>query len=212
MATPAHHELVGPEEREVPLRPVAPQARPPPPAPSSPGLRPVRARGGAQSRRLGLFYKVFFGDMSIWAVLSGVLTYEVIRRGLHPQHAIAGATAGLLVAIAVSVGLKQIANRIVRLNRSALEISRGDLSKPLTTERTDWLGRDEVDELTTAISHMQANLRELVGHIQRTSRSVADSADEMQESSANVSAQAESIDRSMAKINQGAEHQLQLVE
>src|SRR5918912_1029216 len=124
MATPAHQELIGPDEREVPLRPLTTtQPRPPPPAPSSPGLRPVRARGGGQSRRLSLFYKVFFGDMSIWAVLSGVLTYEVIRRGLHPQHAIAGATAGLLVAIAVSVGLKHIANRLVSLNRSALDNS-----------------------------------------------------------------------------------------
>jgi len=177
-------------------------------------MRPVRraAAGGAGMRRVGLFLKILLGDMTIWAVLSGVLTYEVIRRGLDPQHALAGAAAGLLVAIAVSIGLKQVANRVVRLNRSALEISRGDLSKPLGTERADRLGRDEVDELTTAISNMQANLRELVGHIQRTSSSVADSADEMQESSANVSAQAESIDRSMAKINQGAEHQLQLVE
>jgi len=36
---------------------------------------------------LGLFFKVFLGDMSIWAVLSGVLAYEVIRRGLDSQHA-----------------------------------------------------------------------------------------------------------------------------
>jgi methyl-accepting chemotaxis protein len=163
-------------------------------------------------RRVGLFQKILLGDLTLWCVLSGVLTYEVFRQHLAPEHALFGALVGLAVALAVAVGLKQIANRVVRLNRSALEISRGDLSKPLATERTDWLGRDEVDELTTAISNMQANLRELVGHIQRTSRSVADSADEMQESSANVSAQAENIDRSMAKINQGAEHQLQLVE
>src|SRR5262249_34944865 len=192
----AHHELLGTDEHEAPLRtlasatrPAAPQPAPSSPVPTSPGLKPVRAtRPLGTARRLGLFFKVFLGDMSIWAVLSGVLAFEVVRRGLDAQHAVVGAVAGLLVAIAVSVGLKQIANRVVRLNRSALEISRGDLSKALPSERPSFLGADEVDELTVAISHMQENLRDLVRHIQNTSRAVADSADEMQVSTGNVTA------------------------
>ncbi len=214
MATPAHQELLGSDEHEVPLRTLAAPGRPlPPHIPSSPGLKPVRpSRAGGPSRRLGLFFKVFFGDMSIWAVLSGVLVYEVIRRGLDPQRAIVGVLAGLLVAIAVSVGLKQIANRVVRLNRSALEISRGDLSKALPSERPSYLGADEVDELTVAISHMQENLRDLVRHIQNTSRAVADSADEMQVSTGNVTASAEEIKESMDHIAKGADEQLGLVE
>src|SRR5581483_11862613 len=166
MATPAHQELLGPDEHDSAIRTLAAPARTAANAPTSPGVRPVRA--ARAPRRLGLFFKVFFGDMSIWAVLSGVLAYEVVRRGLDAQHAIAGAVSGLMVAIAVSVGLKQIANRIVRLNRSALEISRGDLSKALPSEKPSFLGADEVDELTVAISHMQENLRDLVRHIQNT--------------------------------------------
>src|SRR5881392_2082191 len=136
MATPAHQDLLGLDEQEAPRRTVPPPARTVPPRPASqPSMRPVR--------RVGLFLKILLGDMTIWAVLSGVLTYEVIRRGLDPQHALAGAAAGLLVAIAVSIGLKQVANRVVRLNRSALEISRGDLSKALPTERAGVLGADE---------------------------------------------------------------------
>jgi methyl-accepting chemotaxis protein len=216
MATSAHHDLLLPEEPE-PLRPVSP-SRPPPPLPtqSQPNLRPVRpsqvysARGA--SRRVGLFLKILLGDMTIWAVLSGVLTYEVVRRGLDPQHALAGAASGFLVAIAVSIGLKQVANRVVRLNRSALEISRGDLSKPLLTNRSGIFGDDEVDELSVAISHMQENLRDLVSRIQTTSRQVADSADEMQVSTGNVTASAEDISASMARIARGAEDQLVLVE
>jgi len=225
MATPAAHEHPPPEGQEPgrptqeaprhtppsiePLRAVPPRSIPAPvPLPPRRSQPPLPRA----SRRVGLFQKILLGDLTLWFVLSAVLTYEVFRQHLAPEHALFGALIGLAVALAVAVGLKQVANRVVQLNRSALEISRGDLSKPLGTERADRLGRDEVDELTTAISNMQANLRELVGHIQRTSSSVADSADEMQESSANVSAQAESIDRSMAKINQGAEHQLQLVE
>src|SRR5438132_11278314 len=146
MATPAHQDLPGLDEQEAPRRTVPPPARTVPPRPASqPSMRPVRraAAGGAGMRRVGLFLKILLGDMTIWAVLSGVLTYEVIRRGLDPQHALAGASAGLFVAIAVSIGLKQVANRVVRLNRSALEISRGDLSKPLRSEAS-MFGADEV--------------------------------------------------------------------
>src|SRR5216683_2617084 len=215
MATPAQRDLLSTEEHEPPLRPLAPTYPPPPLSQSAPPTRPParRAAGSASSavRRVGLFLKILLGDMTIWAVLSGVLTYEVVRRGMDPQHALAGAAAGLLVAIAVSIGLKQVANRVVRLNRSALEISRGDLSKSLPTE-AQWLGADEVDELSVAISHMQENLRDLVGHIQKTSRAVAESADEMQVSTGNVTASAEEIKDSMDRIAKGAEEQLQLVE
>src|SRR5512138_2987281 len=192
MATPAHQEMLGTEENEPPLRPLTSPSFPATPrtSPSSPTVKPVRPVKPA-GRRVGLFIKVFLGDMTIWAVLSGVLTYEVVRRNLDPEHAAGGAAAGLIVAIAVSLGLKQIANRIVRLNRSALEISRGDLSKALPSEKPSFLGADEVDELTVAISHMQENLRDLVRHIQNTSRAVADSADEMQVSTGNVTASAE---------------------
>src|SRR5437763_5370062 len=178
MATPAHQDLLAPEEQELLLRPLSSPSRPAPaPTASQPGLARV-ARGG--TRRLGLFLKILLGDMTIWAVLSGVLAYEVAGRGLVPQHALVGAVAGLLVAIVVSIGLKQVANRVHRLNRSALEISRGDLSKPLPAEKAGPLGADEVDDLSVAIAHMQENLRDLVRHIQNTAREVATSADDMQ--------------------------------
>ena len=220
MATPAHQDLLPDGDADRPLRPVTASRPPPITTPPVPSTRPARptsaARGTSGSgmglRKVGLFFKVFFGDMTIWAVLSGVLTWEVARRGMDPQHAIAGAAAGLLVAIAVSIGLKQIANRVVRLNKSALKISRGDLSEGLPQEKPGILGADEVDELAVAISHMQENLRELVGHIQRSSRQVADSADEMQVSTGNVTASAEEIKFSMDKIAKGAENQLKLVE
>jgi len=220
-ATQDHVRPEGPESgrlgqeagRPAPVEPLRAITRPVmQPLPLSRGrTAPITvARGVAKT--VGLFRKILIGDLTLWLVLTGVLTYEVVRNHLPPEHALIGAVLGLIVALAVSVGLKQVANRVSRLNRSALEISRGDLSKPLATERASFLGRDEVDELTTAIGNMQENLRELVGHIQGTSRSVADSADEMQESSANVSASAENIERSMARISEGAEHQLQLVE
>src|SRR5438309_6792937 len=136
MATPAHQDLLGIDESEPALRPLSPSRPAPPRTTSQPAMRPVRPamRPSGNARRVGLFLKILLGDMTIWAVLSGVLTYEVFTRGMDSQHAIAGALSGLLVAIAVSIGLKQVANRVVRLNRSALEISRGDLSKSLPAE------------------------------------------------------------------------------
>ena len=210
MATPAHQDLL-PDE-ELSLRPVGSL---PPPLNTPSQVRPARPSqiysARTPARRVGLFLKILFGDMTIWAVLSGVLTYEVARRGLDPQHALVGAAAGFVVAIAVSIGLKQVANRVVRLNRSALEISRGDLSKPLDISRSSVFGADEVDELSVAISHMQENLRDLVRHIQNTSRDVANSADEMQVNTGNVTASAEEIKESMDRIAKGAEEQLRLV-
>ena len=215
MATPAHQDLLGIDEE--PRRPtLPPPSRPAPPRTSSqPSMRPVRVAaraGGGASRRVGLFLKILLGDMTIWAVLSGVLTYEVFRHSLDPKHAVFGALSGLVVAIVVSIGLKQVANRVQRLNRSALEISRGDLSKALPSERASMLGADEVDELSEAIAHMQENLRDLVRHIQNTSRAVADSADEMQVSTGNVTGSAEEIKESMDSIAKGADEQLRLVE
>src|SRR5205085_2820537 len=111
---------------------------------------PMKAAG----RRIGLFFKILVGDLTLWAVFSGVLTYEVFRNNFPEKRAMLGATVGLFVAIVVSLLLKQVANRVVRLSRAALEISRGDLSKPLPSANEGALGSDEVDELTTSIANM----------------------------------------------------------
>jgi methyl-accepting chemotaxis protein len=112
----------------------------------------------------------------------------------------------------VAFGLKQVANRVVQLNRSAEQISRGDLSKALRPRRGTGLGADEVDELSVAIANMQENLRELVGHIKRTAGAVGDGAEQMQDSSAVVAQGSENISHSMTTIARGAALQLELVE
>ena len=123
MATPAHQDLLGLDEQEAPRRTVPPPARTVPPRPASqPSMRPVRraAAGGAGMRRVGLFLKILLGDMTIWAVLSGVLTYEVYKNNFPEQRAVIGSAIGLLVALGVSFLLKQVANRVVRLSQRPL--------------------------------------------------------------------------------------------
>src|SRR3989442_15197077 len=108
----------------------------------------VRQPAQAAGRRGGIFFKILLGDFGLWAVFSGVLTYEVMRNNFPEKRALFGAAVGLTVALVVSLLLKQVANRVVRLSRAALEISRGDLSKPLVLGREESFGPDEVDELT----------------------------------------------------------------
>ncbi len=121
-----------------------------------------------------------------------------------------------LIAMAVTVGLALLlpsllmrVKRVRVLSRSALEISRGDLSKPVAAEGSTF--RDDIDELATAISNMQQNLRELVGHIQHTAQSVADSANDLQRSAEGVNGSTEEVGSSMKKIAIGAESQSELV-
>ena len=197
----------------LPSMPSLPSQR----APWLPSPRPT-VTAGAQpkvqgaARRVGIFLKILLGDLTLWSVLSAVLVYEMVRQRIDPAQAVTGALVGLSTALVVALALKQIANRVVRLNRSAEEISRGDLSKQLSTDRNSMLGLDEVDELTKAIANMQENLRELVGHIQRTSGAVGDRATQMEEESAYVSSGSKHISNSMHQILQGASDQLKLVE
>jgi methyl-accepting chemotaxis protein len=122
------------------------------------------------------------------------------------------AIIGAVVAMVVWRGLNVLAMRVQGLNRSALEISRGDLSRPVELDEHWALGRDEVDELSTAIHNMQQNLRELVAQIQRTARAVSDQASLVQGSAENVSGASEEVSSSMEQIAKGAEMQKQLVE
>jgi len=122
------------------------------------------------------------------------------------------AAGAMLVTFAASLALPRFIARVHRLkvlSRSALEISRGDLSKNVVDEGGRL--RDEVDELTGAINHMQENLRELVGHIQATAQSVSESASDLQQSAEHVNGATAEVHDSMVRISGGADAQTVLV-
>ncbi|HYG69997.1 MAG TPA: methyl-accepting chemotaxis protein, partial [Anaeromyxobacteraceae bacterium] len=84
--------------------------------------------------------------------------------------------------------------RITRLKVSAVEISRGDLSKTVDPLEPAWFkGHDEIDDLAEAIRTMQENLRDLVSRIQRTAQSVSESANELQNSAEDVNASTDEV-------------------
>jgi methyl-accepting chemotaxis protein len=121
--------------------------------------------------------KILVSHFLLAMVLVGTL--HLVRNGSWALQALVAAVLTLVLALLLPAVLARV-SRLRSLSRSALDISRGDLVSPVSTEPS--LGRDEIDELTTAIGNMQENLRELVGHIQHTAASVADSATELQRS------------------------------
>jgi methyl-accepting chemotaxis protein len=157
-------------------------------------------------RDVSLQLKILVG----YVVLGTVLTATLLRTEQLEVWVRAGIAA--LVTLVSSVALPRFIARVSRLrvlSRSALEISRGDLSKPVVSEGGRL--RDEVDELTSAINNMQENLRELVGHIQNTAQSVSESASELQRSAEHVNGATEEVASSMEKISTGADAQTTLV-
>jgi methyl-accepting chemotaxis protein len=158
-------------------------------------------------RDISLHLKILSGYILVGIALSLALFWTEGKLELWLR---AGMAAGITLVLAAT--LPSLIARVTRvrvLSRSALEISRGDLSKPVVTPVG--FGKDEIDELSTAISNMQENLRDLVGHIQRTAQSVSDSATELQRSAEAVNASTEEVGSSMEKIADGAETQSNLV-
>jgi methyl-accepting chemotaxis protein len=167
-------------------------------------MRTVEDRGGGMD--ISLRVKILTGYLMMGVALTaGLLVTEELALWMR------GATL-MVITLVLALALPSLIARVTRvkvLSRSALEISRGDLSKPVV--RDSGFGKDEIDELATAIANMQENLRELVGHIQHTAQSVADSASDLQRSAENVNASTEEVGSSMQKISVGAGTQTGLV-
>jgi methyl-accepting chemotaxis protein len=129
------------------------------------------------------------------------------------NHVVGGAIVLLLTGAlgwGMTVAIARV-SRVGRLKASAVEISLGDLSRAVVSERTHQF-HDEIDDLTQAIRTMQENLRDLVSRIQRTAQSVSDSASDLQTSAEEVNASTDEVASSMEKIAQGAGQQSELVE
>lgn len=171
------------------------------------------ARMRSVIERVTVFQKILLGFLTLIAAFT--LLFFFYEPGAGPFGEFNKPVYVLIllaVAFGVTTALNQVVGRVRYLNRSALEISRGDLSKGVRFPSTWRLGYDEIDELAVAITHMQGNLRALVEHIQRTSTHVADSATALMQSTENVYASSDDVARSMATIARGAEQQTELVE
>ncbi|MFN7134325.1 MAG: hypothetical protein ACK4N5_19755, partial [Myxococcales bacterium] len=102
--------------------------------------RPEPRRAGSEGLNISLHAKIFLGYLvfaaALFASFNAMEAYGIT--GLLPQLAVTFAVAAVLGLLLPAVIAR--VKRIRLLNRSALEISRGDLSKPVQQEaRLKWL-------------------------------------------------------------------------
>ena len=176
-------------------------------SPSFGPVRPQHSMGDRPRLRISLFTKILAGYILLSLLLLGLPSF-ISLSGLRGSLA---STVSFVLGLSLAMLFAYVTSRILSgvrsLNRSALEISRGDLSKPVFQERRFRMGSDEIDELADSISKMQENLRDLVSHIQRTAKSVSDSASDMLHWSEDVNGSTEEVARSATRIASGATDQ-----
>ncbi|BDG03470.1 methyl-accepting chemotaxis protein [Anaeromyxobacter oryzae] len=174
---------------------------------AEPALRPAPAAGGLT---VSLQTKI----LTSYFIVGGVLLFAVplVQERVQSRAVEVVIVLGLTLALGfgLTVAIARV-SRVGRLKASAVEISRGDLSRAVVSEEQKAF-HDEIDDLTTAIRTMQENLRDLVSRIQRTAQSVSDSATELQNSAEEVNASTDEVASSMEKIAEGAGQQSELVE
>jgi methyl-accepting chemotaxis protein len=123
----------------------------------------------------------------------------------------------LAYAVALTLGLilgwlfsKSFTANIGRLTDSAESISRGDLTRKVSIRPSHF--PDETHELAGLINVMVQNLRDLVGHIKKTSGLLSESAREINSTALEINASTEEVAQAIESISRGAETQAEMVE
>ncbi|MEW6435416.1 MAG: methyl-accepting chemotaxis protein [Myxococcota bacterium] len=166
----------------------------------------VVRQGDVRRAQVSLHLKILAGYVVLATALVGV--FYVGNAWDWALKIIAAFLVTLILAVTLPWLLLRVA-RVQQLSQTALEISRGDLSRRVQLDASSV--RDDIDELAVAIDDMQENLRELVSSIQHTAEAVADAATGLEASATGVNAQASEIGESMKRIAAGAEAQSSLV-
>jgi len=169
-------------------------------------LTPVVRSADERRAQVSLHLKILGGYVVLAAALIALF---VVGSAWDWSLKILAASILTLVLAIVLPSLVLRVSRVQVLSQTALEISRGDLSRRVQLESGGL--RDDIDELAVAIADMQENLRELVSSIARTAESVASSASALESSAEGVNAQAAEVGTSMIRIAAGAESQKSLV-
>ncbi|MDD2850367.1 MAG: methyl-accepting chemotaxis protein [Desulfuromonadaceae bacterium] len=161
--------------------------------------------------RIPIGYKFIIGFVVVVAAVA-FSPKLVSLLGYSPEISI---LLGYLVALTIGLILgwlfsKGFTANIGRLTDSAESISRGDLTRGVTIRPSRF--PDESHELADLINLMLLNLRELVGHIQKTSTLLSGSAREINSTALEINASTEEVAQAIEQISRGAEIQAGLVE
>jgi len=161
--------------------------------------------------RIPIGHKFILGFIVVVAVvvfsprLVGLLGYSPEASGIL-AYAMA-LTLGLILGWLFSKGFTV---NISRLTDSAESISRGDLTRMVDMPPSRI--PDETHELAQLINLMLQNLRDLVGHIKKTSGRLSNSAREINSNALEISASTEEVAQAIEQISRGAETQAMMVE
>jgi methyl-accepting chemotaxis protein len=161
--------------------------------------------------RIPIGYKFIIGFVVVVAVVAfspklvSTLGYSVEMSGLL-AYAVA-LTCGLILGWLFS---KSFTSNIGRLAESAESISRGDLTRDVTIRASFF--PDETHELAGLINMMVQNLRDLVGHIKKTSGQLSESAREINSTALEINASTEEVAQAIESISRGAETQAEMAE
>ncbi|MFH1811994.1 MAG: methyl-accepting chemotaxis protein [Pseudomonadota bacterium] len=151
----------------------------------------------------GYFALIVFAMVLYWLV-------PIVAEGATERF-LYFALALVLVAGAVSAFyVSHLTRNMGSLLDSTAAIGQGDLTRPVKFERPSTY-TDEMDTLAGSINHMLENLRELVSHLQKTARNVAESANTLSAATEDVNGRAGEIAESIGLISRGAELQNELV-
>lgn len=161
--------------------------------------------------RIPIGYKFIIGFVVVVAAVAfspklvAALGYSAEMSGLL-AYAVA-LTCGLILGWLFSKGFTA---NIGRLADSAESISRGDLTRDVVIRTSKF--PDETNELAGLINLMVQNLRDLVGHIKRTSGQLSESAREINSTALEINASTEEVAHAIESISRGAESQAEMVE
>lgn len=161
--------------------------------------------------RIPIGHKFILGFIVVVAVV--VFSPRLVSLlGYSPE-----ASGILAYAMALTLGLilgwlfsKGFTVNISRLTDSAESISRGDLTRMVDMPPSRI--PDETHELAQLINLMLQNLRDLVGHIKKTSGRLSNSAREINSNALEISASTEEVAQAIEQISRGAETQAVMVE
>jgi len=161
--------------------------------------------------RFPIVYKFVLGFLIVIAVvifspkLVAALGYSAEMSGTL-AYAVA-LTCGLVLGWLFSKGFT---SNIDKLAESAESISRGDLTRDVDIRPSAF--PDETHELAGLINMMVQNLRDLVGHIKRSSGQLSESAREINSNALEINASTEEVAQAIESISRGAETQAEMAE
>jgi methyl-accepting chemotaxis protein len=155
-----------------------------------------------------LSLKIAAFQLVVTAVASVVVAW---RLSGSADDAVPLVTALLVVSAAVTWWyLRILSANLQSLARGAASITQGDLSTTLQLARESRFP-DEVDHVAASINAMLQNLRELVSHLQKTARDVADGATSLSGAADRVHESASGVSANIQVISQGTQKQNELV-